>query len=83
MPQPLANGWQIHSAIDEFSCVRMPELIERADDACLFPRVSASTGSAVVLHDRSFPLERVARACSPSASARSEAAALDMGRREG
>src|SRR5258708_7145122 len=35
MPQPLANGWQTHTAIDEFGRVRVPELMKRADHPCL------------------------------------------------
>src|SRR6266567_4881608 len=35
MPQPLANGRQTDSTVDEFSCVRVPELLERADYSCL------------------------------------------------
>src|SRR6266436_4366787 len=35
MPQPLANGWQTHSAVDQLSGVRMPELVERASYSSL------------------------------------------------
>ncbi len=35
MPQPLANGWQTDPAIDQFSRMRMPKLVQRAGDACL------------------------------------------------
>src|SRR6266566_9439142 len=35
MSQPLANGRQTHSTIDEFSRVRMPKLVERAGNPCL------------------------------------------------
>ena len=35
MPQSLPNGRQTHSAIDEFSGMRVPKLMERASNACL------------------------------------------------
>src|SRR6266568_3198367 len=35
MPQPLANGWQAHATINEFSCMCMPELVERTVHSCL------------------------------------------------
>src|SRR2546429_8446850 len=35
MPHPLANGWQPAPAIDQFSRMRMPKLVQRAGDACL------------------------------------------------
>jgi len=35
MPQPLANGRQTDPAIDQFSRMRMPKLVQRAGDACL------------------------------------------------
>ena len=35
VPQPLANGRQTDSIIYELSRLRMPELMERASDACL------------------------------------------------
>ena len=35
MPQSFANGWQAYLAVDELSCVRMPQLVERAGYSCL------------------------------------------------
>lgn len=35
MPQPLANGRQTDAPVDEFSCVRVPKLVERAGNTCL------------------------------------------------